>query len=340
MDTLDRLKYIADSASWKQYVPEFNPESLIGISCPRFQKYIVHNQSGPVACNSMLTMYEIAVLYMLAKDYYSGKGEIVDCGPLFGVSTHAFARGLLQNNSVINKNKRINAFDLFLRSKNYESFIQQEEASITNSIFDKFLTINKDYLDQIVVSPGDFLKMNWREKPIEIFFIDIAKSWELNDHLVKTMFPFLIPGQSIIIQQDYVHYYEVWIHLLMELFSEYFEVLYYVFGASAVYRYTKKIPNDLIRNLSLRDLSLDDKETLLLRAQAKAPPSVKEVMKIAHAHLMISEKAYTRAEMPLLSVDFRQFTNDPTQDFSPIARANHRVVVDLFTKTGSPAGTQ
>ena len=40
----------------------------------------------------MLTRrYEIAILYSLAKDYYTGAGAIVDGGPLLGLTTNALA---------------------------------------------------------------------------------------------------------------------------------------------------------------------------------------------------------------------------------------------------------
>ena len=39
----------------------------------------------------------------------------------------------------------------------------------------------------------------------EVLFIDLAKDWSINDHVARLFFPSLIPGQSVVIQQDYVH---------------------------------------------------------------------------------------------------------------------------------------
>ena len=40
----------------------------------------------------MLTAYELALLYALARDVYTGADEIIDAGPLLGLSTFALAR--------------------------------------------------------------------------------------------------------------------------------------------------------------------------------------------------------------------------------------------------------
>ena len=65
------------------------------------------------ALKSMLEPYEIALLYVLAKDYYSGAGYIVDAGCLFGISTFALAAGIRQNAHYAKIDLPIQSFDLF-----------------------------------------------------------------------------------------------------------------------------------------------------------------------------------------------------------------------------------
>jgi hypothetical protein len=39
--------------------------------------------------------------------------------------------------------------------------------------------------------------------PIEFLFIDAMKSWPLADRIVRAFFPLLIPGRSLVVQQDF-----------------------------------------------------------------------------------------------------------------------------------------
>ena len=57
-----------DLPAWKQYVYEFNPKTTTGIRNIGSQTFEVINPSVPIVERSMVTIYELAVLYMLAKD--------------------------------------------------------------------------------------------------------------------------------------------------------------------------------------------------------------------------------------------------------------------------------
>ena len=55
--------------------------------------------------------------------------------------------------------------------------------------------------------------------------VDIVKSHQINDMVLAQFFPCLIPGWSVVIQQDNHWGYAPWIHITMELFADYFEIL-------------------------------------------------------------------------------------------------------------------
>ena len=80
---------------------------------PGWREFTLETTRGPRAVRSMLTRYEIAILYALARDHYTGVGAIVDAGPLTGVTTSAFARGMEANARAFKRAKRIHSFDLF-----------------------------------------------------------------------------------------------------------------------------------------------------------------------------------------------------------------------------------
>ena len=80
----------------------------------------------------------------------------------------------------------------------------------------------------ITVHEGDLLRETWNEKPIEILFSDVAKGLHLNDYILTKWLPFLSAGTGILIQQDQVREYHIWVAVTMEILAEYFEVLDYV----------------------------------------------------------------------------------------------------------------
>jgi len=62
-------------------------------------------------------------------------------------------------------------------------------------------------------------------------------------------FPHLIPGISLVIQQDYIHFALPWIHITMERLAEYFETLDYFRSGSAVYRLKRALPAETFGRL-------------------------------------------------------------------------------------------
>lgn len=195
---------------------------------------------------SMIVEDESLYLYWLAREKYSGMGEIVDCGPLLGGSTHSLAAGLNANASVANKGKRIHSFDLFKYYADFKSKLLPE-ADLKNgdSLLPIFLDNVREYVDYLDVTQGDVRDATWGEPPIEILFIDLAKSPEINCHVVNSFFPSLIPNHSIVVQQDYFHYQCYWIHLTMQRLADHFKVIHTPDGGSLSFLCTKSIPKEV-----------------------------------------------------------------------------------------------
>jgi hypothetical protein len=312
---------VDDPRFWQQHVPAYGAPTAIGIRTPSHQNYVMPTSRDDVHARSMLTMDEIALLYALARDHYRGEGKIVDLGPLLGVGTYAMARGLGQNRHVRDTRSAIYSYDLF-RDENMMHFLPESDAGGMGSVFWRFLEINRDHLDTIVPVPGDFLAMRWIGAPIEVLFIDLAKTWSLNRHVLQHCFPHLIPGHSIVVQQDYVHVGEPWVALTMEFLDEYFERLYFIYGASAVYRLRKPIPSDLLAT-DLEALPLAEIDRLFERARAKAPGTVKEVLKCCQARVRMHKGELDGAEELIAQVDPAVRDDEvPAQEFSRAIASN------------------
>jgi hypothetical protein len=326
-----RVIDIHDREFWARYVPLGDQGySQVPFEEIGFQRYLTDRG---VVVQSMLSRFELALIYALARDYWKGWGAIADLGCLYGLTTRCFAKGVLENNQIENGDRRfksVYAFDLFLA----ESLIGYTSASPTlhtGSIFPDFLALNEDLLNVIVPCPGDISRMTWSE-PLEILFIDCAKSWELNRWVVEHMFPWLREG-SIVVQQDYIHFDEYWVHITMEYFAEYFEPLYMLYGASSVYRCNRAIdPQKTKEDLAL--LSLDLKEGMLIQAINKAPIPVREVIKCAYAKCLLEHGEIKRARETVESVLTEPLTDDPVLNVAGIAASNKQVVRDMIAKAG------
>ena len=59
----------------------------------------------------MLRSREASMLYHLARDYFSGMGDIIDAGAFLGASSFCLAKGLQDNQSIGATSGRIHAYD-------------------------------------------------------------------------------------------------------------------------------------------------------------------------------------------------------------------------------------
>jgi hypothetical protein len=211
---------------------------------------------------TMLSGEELQLLYWLTRDVYSGSGTVVDLGPFLGGSTCALAAGLRDNPGPFPKGGAIHAFDHFVYTEPWLDFYTKrtgEEFRVGDSFLPLYRRLTGDYRDYITAHPGDLLATEYDAGPIEILFVDICKSWGLNAAVLAKFFPHLIPGRSVVVQQDYLCFYHCWLIIAMDLFSDYFEPLGRVAaGNSTVYRYTRRIPEGLL-HADLRALPLERK---------------------------------------------------------------------------------
>ena len=200
---------------------------------------------------TMLSAQELTLLYRLARDTYAGCGEIVDGGAFLGGSTLALALGLRDNPRVTDKAFRIHSYDYFVADHFVAQFISGvPEGASTRPYFDSVIA---PVASHVSVHEGDITTFPWRrDKPIDILFIDVAKSWETNDFLMHQFFPQLTAG-SYVIQQDYHWPHTPWISITMELLKESFTHLESMPWATSFYRCNRAIDRDLLP-ASLRDL--------------------------------------------------------------------------------------
>lgn len=133
---------------------------------------------------TMLSAQELKLLYTLARDRYAGRGEIIDAGAFLGGSTLALACGLRDNPGTFSKQGRVHSYDRFVSDKYVAQFIDgYPEGTSTRPYYDSVIA---DVASYVLVDEGDIISRPWpTNSPIEILFIDVAKSWETNDFLLQ-----------------------------------------------------------------------------------------------------------------------------------------------------------
>jgi SAM-dependent methyltransferase len=264
-------------------VPESN-ERIIGTKW--------RHQPLPVACTTVPTMLlieELRLLNYLAQDIYRGAGAIVDAGSFLGGSTVALAEGLRRNPHwrLRREGKPIHSYDRFEVEEWTRGIHFPMEAAAGTSFRDRFDRNIAPYEDLVEVHAGDVMEHPWNGGPIEILFIDLAKHWTVCDWVTWQFFPHLIPGRSLVIQQDYLYGEWVgWLHVTMELYADYFEYVCDTELNSAVFLNTKPIPASVLRRHSVESLSAEERTALMDRAAARFTGKKRELLESAKAHFL------------------------------------------------------
>jgi hypothetical protein len=257
----------------------------------------VYNLKGVVSpMKSMIEPYEVALLYIMAKNHYGGLGHIIDAGPLFGLSTQALCAGIRQNSREIKIQLPVQSFDLFEVNPPYDQFVSgfHKFGPTSNALY-TFLKFNAGNLDLVSPHQGDFLNWNWSaESPIEIIFNDLSKTIDLNNKMFNDYISNLIPGEGFLIQQDYVHFAQWWVAASMEYFHEDFDELGYYFGGTKLFKLKDSGCHDA-KAFNLNDMTFESVERLLIRAIERAPVTVKEALQTALGMYYIDSGKYDLA---------------------------------------------
>lgn len=264
-------------------VPHSNEAAIIGTKW--------RQQPLPTTCTDVPTMLvpdELRLLNYLAQDIYIGAGAIVDAGSFLGGSTVAFAAGLRRNRRWAAKGgKPIHSYDRFEVEEWTRGLFFPEDVAAGASFRERFDRNIAPYADLVEVHAGDICDHQWSGGPVEILFIDIAKHWTVSDWATWQFFPHLIPGRSLVVQQDYLyHHWVAWLHVTMELYADYFEYVCDTEVNSAVFLNTKPIPPSVLRRHSVESLTLDERCALMDRAAARFDGKKRELLVSAKAHFL------------------------------------------------------
>lgn len=203
------------------------------------------------------------MLRWLAAEAYTGRGAICDLGSFLGGSTAALADGLAAWRGAGTAPAgagdpglhRVHSYDRHrIRPEAWERWGLAGRYPYPEDGF--FLPVMRDLLgdlDELVtIHSGDFPQLAPPGGPVEILFVDIAKTRRSSDHVLAGFFPKLVPGTSIVVQQDYFHAWPFFDVYAMEVLSDWFEPLATA-GTSALFLLTRPLaPEAVAAALSAR----------------------------------------------------------------------------------------
>jgi predicted O-methyltransferase YrrM len=157
----------------------------------------------------MLTEREQRLYLWLARDWAQGAGAIVDLGCFLGGSTAFLAEGRAQ----AGRPQPIHAFDRFRISDDLAArYLKGPGLADTSAFVARSLS---PWAPEVILHAGDLLEAEWREGPIEVLVVDAAKTVEVADHIARQFYTALIPGRSVVVQQDALHWRQPWVSAQM-----------------------------------------------------------------------------------------------------------------------------
>ncbi|MEL6647360.1 MAG: hypothetical protein AAGK79_05140 [Pseudomonadota bacterium] len=195
---------------------------------------------------SMLNDEETRLYFWMARYLAGAEGHIVDLGSFAGGSTAYLAEG----NRAGGGAAQVFAFDQFSASektKTRQLYAKGVDPFDGTDILPLSKQLLRPWSPQIVFRKCRIENETWTNGPIALLTLDASKTSATMDQMADIFFPHLIPGVSVIIQQDELHWREPWIAVQMEKFKDCFEPLCFVPGGAMAYRCTQHISADNVR---------------------------------------------------------------------------------------------
>jgi hypothetical protein len=157
---------------------------------------------------------------------YAGKeGAIVDLGCWLGSTSIALARGILSRGSQAgSRTEKVLGFDRFIWEEWMPAHIPYGLYQPGESFLPEARRLVRDHGgDGVELIQADLTLYEWRDGPIKILLVDAMKSEAIARQITISFFPSLTT-RSLLIHQDFKHYYTTWIHVIQYRLRRYFRL--------------------------------------------------------------------------------------------------------------------
>jgi hypothetical protein len=234
----------------------------------------------------MVSSDEMAFFTESAARYVGREGAIVDLGCWLGSTSIALAQGILSNRSEAdNGNEKVFGLDRF----QWEGWMP---ADIPYSVYepgDSFLPearrVVREYGGgRVELIQADLGVYEWSGGAIKILLVDAMKNEDLAIQIPRNFFASLVPG-SLLIHQDFKHYYTSWIHVLQYQLRQYFRFYRSVGWGTVAFDVVASIPKEAVDRATEFTTIPDDETDASFRHSLELVKSG-ERANIAAAHVM------------------------------------------------------
>jgi hypothetical protein len=274
-------------------------------------------QAGSYALG-MLSLEERKLLYQLARYTYTGEGAVVDLGAFCGASTCCLAAGMKGNPRAAGRH--VDSYDCFIASEPYlVDFIRRqfgETIEMGQSFAAIFRRATAEFADRIEVHAGDLLEQSWPpELPIEILFVDVAKTLALSGKVLTEFVTHLTPGISIVIHQDFYHPTAFYLPVVMDFLMDHFSIIEAGRDWSVVFRLEKAIPREKLQVASLYKFSFTQQQAALRRMMRRVGMPGSDYLRLSECAAIGTHFGEQQFRIALATA-IRRSTLDPNQVWS------------------------
>lgn len=208
---------------------------------PELRKTANYSKEFPDNAIGTSNKAQLSTLFGLTRDMYTGEGDIVDIGPFTGATTLAMAEGLAQNDRAGSKIGRITACDRFLFDQaNYKRYVG-ETTELNYSVLPQFAEATARHCAQINVVEMQMNVARWCGRPIEQLVLGMARTPQINAHVLAEYTPYMLPGRSLLVQREFTLPYRHWLTYVHAFLADHFELID-LYNHTAVFVYKKAIP--------------------------------------------------------------------------------------------------
>lgn len=215
---------------------------------------------------TMLGPEERQLYLWLAEHWATGAGGLVDLGCFLGGSTALLAEGQRR----AGRAAPVHGYDAF----HISDWLKEKylaPAGIAPFEGEWMLPLVEELLapwsETVRLHPGRLEEQEWDGGPIEILVMDASKTTFSMDRMAKSFLPSLIPGRSLVVQQDYLHWKQPWIAVQMERMADWFAPVAHCPGDTVVFLCTRPIDRAALERGHCG--SLTDAEMLEMLARAR-----------------------------------------------------------------------
>ncbi len=162
-----------------------------------------------LAVPTMLTPEEGRLYHWLGRRV-QGDGVAVDLGAYAGGSAARLLSGLARSG----RGFHVHSYDRFRSSRAFWARYMPDEPLPGTDDADLLPLVRRHLAPwdgHVTLHVGDIAEMHWTGGPIDILSVDAAKGSAMADHIAAEFFPALVPGRSILVQQDYLMAVQPWI---------------------------------------------------------------------------------------------------------------------------------